>query len=390
MVLELARKGSADLPLKQRDVRETPASTATATAVGLTDLDYVLLTTDADTTRDRVLTAGEGIDFSDTGAKGTLTINGEDASTTNKGIASFDASDFDTAAGVVTIDDSGVDHDATTNFLAAEHRNWETSIAQNIHANNYTDTGDTTAHASFSQLDFASAAHTGFEPAKGADDNFVTDAEKIVIGNTSGSNTGDQDTTYTAGEGLDLAGTVFSGENATTSNKGIASFNTNDFTTSSGAVSLKTRTRAVNFSTNSLFTTASRASDGERCHIVLPDAADTTAFLQWIIPPDWVSGFTIKIYYNAASQGNVNFFLRGEIAVEDGTSNQVGGTQEFQDTSKAAGDISVASFNAGGWDHLAKGASVGLTIQREATDGNDTVNDEIFLYAISIEYVSDC
>lgn len=31
----------------------------------------------------------------------------------------------------------------------------------------------------------------GAEPAKGADDNYVTDAEKIVIGNTSGTNTGD-------------------------------------------------------------------------------------------------------------------------------------------------------------------------------------------------------
>ena len=31
-----------------------------------------------------------------------------------------------------------------------------------------------------------------FEPAKGADDNFVTDDEKVVIGNTSGINTGDQ------------------------------------------------------------------------------------------------------------------------------------------------------------------------------------------------------
>lgn len=32
----------------------------------------------------------------------------------------------------------------------------------------------------------------GAEPAKGADDNYVTDAEKVVIGNTSGTNTGDQ------------------------------------------------------------------------------------------------------------------------------------------------------------------------------------------------------
>ena len=30
------------------------------------------------------------------------------------------------------------------------------------------------------------------KPLKGVDDNYVTDAEKIVIGNTSGENTGDQ------------------------------------------------------------------------------------------------------------------------------------------------------------------------------------------------------
>ena len=35
-------------------------------------------------------------------------------------------------------------------------------------------------------------AEAGIEPAKGTDDNFVTDAEKVVIGNTSGTNTGDQ------------------------------------------------------------------------------------------------------------------------------------------------------------------------------------------------------
>lgn len=33
---------------------------------------------------------------------------------------------------------------------------------------------------------------TDYEPAKGVDDNFVTDAEKIVIGNTSNTNSGDQ------------------------------------------------------------------------------------------------------------------------------------------------------------------------------------------------------
>jgi len=39
----------------------------------------------------------------------------------------------------------------------------------------------------------AAANTTDFAPALGADDNYVTDAEKTVLGNTSGTNTGDQD-----------------------------------------------------------------------------------------------------------------------------------------------------------------------------------------------------
>ena len=232
----------------QRDVRETPAGSSSATALSVTDATYLTLSLHADLTAERVLTAGGGIDFNDSGANGTLTISGEDstagnkgivivaggegmdvsyasgtatvsgenASTVNKGIASFNAGDFDTAAGVVTIDDSGVDHNATGNYTVTQHRVWENSIAQNIHADNYTNTGDTTAHASFSQLDFASAGHTGFAAALGADDNYVTDAEKTVIGNTSGTNTGDQDTTYTANEtNITLVGTEFRLKNKT-------------------------------------------------------------------------------------------------------------------------------------------------------------------------------
>lgn len=87
----------------QRDVRETPSSTATATAVGLTDPQYLTLATDADLTNERVLTAGEGIDFTDAGAGSTLTINGENASDTNKGIASFSSTDFSVSSGAVSL-----------------------------------------------------------------------------------------------------------------------------------------------------------------------------------------------------------------------------------------------------------------------------------------------
>ena len=47
-------------------------------------------------------------------------------------------------------------------------------------------------------------------------------------------------TSFTAGEGIDISGSTISAEDATVSNKGIASFNTNHFTVSSGAVSIKT------------------------------------------------------------------------------------------------------------------------------------------------------
>ena len=58
-----------------------------------------------------------------------------------------------------------------------------------------TDNSDNNAVNTLYANDYRAAnfvSGTDYEPAKGVDDNFVTDAEKIVIGNTSGTNTGDQ------------------------------------------------------------------------------------------------------------------------------------------------------------------------------------------------------
>ena len=53
-------------------------------------------------------TAGEGMDVTYDDANGTLTFAGEDASTSNKGVASFSSDNFSVTSGAVTIKDNGV------------------------------------------------------------------------------------------------------------------------------------------------------------------------------------------------------------------------------------------------------------------------------------------
>src|SRR5210317_108368 len=139
----------------------TTLSTAAETGTGSVDLLSDILS----------ILAGEGIN---TVASGTnITISGEDASDTNKGIASFVAADFDVSSGAVSLEDTVV-KTVTTDSGAMTP----------------------TSH-SFSVL---------------------------------------------GGEGMDVTHTgttiTVAGEDATSSNKGVASFDSTDFTVTSGAVAV--------------------------------------------------------------------------------------------------------------------------------------------------------
>tara|TARA_R100001530_G_scaffold134094_1_gene108379 strand:- start:60 stop:2099 length:2040 start_codon:yes stop_codon:yes gene_type:complete len=172
---------SATKVASQQSIKAYVDAQLTAQDVDITtDSGTIAIDLDSETL---TVSGGEGIDTSATG--NAITIAGEDASTSNKGVASFHSDNFSVSSGAVTIKDSGVAN--------AELVNSSITIASG---------GDSTA---------------------------------IALGGTA---------TFSAGEGIDVAessGTVtISGEDATTSNKGISSFASGDFSVSSGAVSIKT------------------------------------------------------------------------------------------------------------------------------------------------------
>ena len=95
------------------------------------------------------ITQGEGIDVAY--ASGAVTISGEDASTSNKGIASFSSDNFAVASGVVTIKNGGINND--------ELANNSLTIGDSTIALGGTDTTLT----GLTDLDMTAASHTIFD-----------------------------------------------------------------------------------------------------------------------------------------------------------------------------------------------------------------------------------
>ena len=170
---------------------------------------------------------GTGIDT--TINSGTLTIAGEDATTSNKGIASFNSADFSVSTGAVSIKADGVSYSQIQNVTATNRILGRDSAGAGIieeiaPADLLTMLGVEASANNYVLPEATATAKGGIELFSDTDQSVAANAVTTTASRTYGIqlNSSGQavvnvpwvdtntNTTYTAGNGLDLIGTEFS------------------------------------------------------------------------------------------------------------------------------------------------------------------------------------
>lgn len=191
--------------------------------------------------------SGDGISFAYDSGTNTATYSMATATTSAKGVASFATADFGVSSGAVSLNDAVVKGVGANSGSTTPTGHSFSIIGDSSQGITTSGSGAnvtvTIADATVSAKGVASFATADFGVSSGAVSLNDAVLKTITTDTGAGLTPSSHGISIVGGEGVDVthAGAVITvtGEDATYTNKGIASFDTNDFTVTSGAVSLK-------------------------------------------------------------------------------------------------------------------------------------------------------
>ena len=300
----------------------TTVSTALSIAADTGTADTVSLLTDTFT-----ISGGEGIDTAVT--NNTITISGEDASTNNKGIASFNSDDFNTTDGHVELEDRVVKTITTDSGALTPSAHGLSILGGEGMDVTHSGTSMTVAgeDATSSNKGIASFDATDFTVTSGA---VTLNAERVqdIVSSQ-----------IVAGEGIDVtyndpAGTLtIDAEIATTTNRGVASFATADFTVTDGAVSIKNVDLATQTTGNYIATIAGTANE-----ITVSGSGTENSAVTVGLPDDVTITNNLTVGGNLNVTGTINSVNTTQVNIVD---NKINLNTDFTGTPVADAGIRV-------------------------------------------------
>lgn len=330
---------------------------------------------------DVTLAASGNLTLTQDSSTNSFTYGLADASTSAKGAAQFDANDFGVASGVVTLDDNvikTVTTDTGTVDPSAHGINLLGTANRGISFSASTDTITATIeNADSNQKGVAQFDNTDFVASNGN----VSLADVVLKGVTTDDGAvtpSGHSVSILGGEGIDVnhTGAVITvkGEDASTSNKGVASFNSADFDVTSGDVTIKANAVSNGQLTNSTVKFGSTT-------VSLGDSSSTIAGLTQVDVGNLrLAGNTLSntdtngiLYIDPNPTGDSgNLYILGNLTVQ-GTTTTINSTElSINDLNIVLADSATNAAEADGAGLTVNGASA--TFSYSATGDKWTMN----------------